>query len=152
MRLALAAALVALTSACAPDPVLGTFSFTMGGTDTTTAPSSSTANASGTGHVAITAGKAKDFVVTLAQADAVPCVLNGEGEQNKQGSLTLPPGQTCTFGYSGGVVTATTTTGSVTVDDKDAFTMTVTYTYTGSTILGINFAGNGTRTYTGARR
>jgi hypothetical protein len=153
MRLASAVALLALSSACAPDPVLGTFSFTMTGTDTNTAPNTSSSAASGSGHIAITTGKQeRSFVVTLAQADTVPCVLNGAAESNTPGRLSLPGGQTCTFGYSGGTVTATTTSGSITVDDKDAFTMTVSYSYTGTTLIGITFAGNGSRTYTGTRR
>ncbi len=150
MRAFLLAASFVAFSACGPDLLLGTFTFTMTGADTTTAPNTSSSTPSGNGTIAITSGKDDGYVLTLAQVDAEPCVFNGTLDKDKAFTMNLAGSQACTFSFSGGTVTATLTSGAAAVD-KDALTMTVAYTYLGSTFLG-NFSGNGTRTYTGTRR
>lgn len=149
MRAFLLAASFFAFSACGPDLLVGTFSFTMSGTDTTTGSNASAT--SGTGHIAVTPDKADGYVVTLAQLDSEPCVFNGALEKNKAFTLTLAPNQACTISSGAATATATLTSGSVAVVE-DALTMTVAYTYQGSTFLGGSFSGNGTRTYAGTRR
>lgn len=135
-------------SACGPDLLVGTFTFTMSGTDTTSGSNASAT--SGTGHIAITQAKTEGYVLTLAQLDSEPCVFNGSLEKNKSFTLTLAPNQACTITSGSSSATATLTSGTASVVE-DAMTMTVAYTYQGSTIFG-SFSGNGTRTYTGNRR
>ena len=145
------ALLALLLTACAPDPVLGTYDFTLTGTETETAPRSQTTASSGTGPMAITTGKTSDYVVTLAQTDATPCVVNAD-KTEKGDAINITAGQKCTFVFAGGNVTATMTTGTVAVSEKgENATVKVNYTYAGTT-FGINFAGTGERTYTGPRR
>jgi hypothetical protein len=150
MRIA-ATLLVLSLAGCAPDPVLGTFTFNMTGTDTESAPRSQTNSTSGGGTFSVTTGKSVDYVVTLSQTDTSPCVLDAD-KAEKGDAINLAANQKCTFNYSGGTVTATLTTGTLTGSEKgETAAVTVNYTYAG-TIIGINFAGTGTRTYSGVRR
>lgn len=137
--------------ACAPDPVLGSFTFTLTGTDTETAPRNQTTPSTGTGTLAITTGKKTDYVVTVAQSDTTPCVL--EAEKNDKGDvINIAAGQTCTFTYGTGSVTATMTSGTLKADEKgENATLAVGYSYAGTT-FGISFAGTGVRSYAGPRR
>ena len=150
MRTLLILSAVALC-ACAPDYTPGTYDFTLTGTDTETAPRSQTSTPAGGGTMAITVGKKVDYLITIAQTDATPCVL--EADRNDKGdAVNITAAQKCTFVYSGGTVTATINTGTVSVSDKgETATVNVAYSYAG-TIIGINFAGTGTRTYAGPRR
>jgi hypothetical protein len=151
MRLPIFVSSFVALSACAPDPMLGSFNFTLNGTETETAPRSQTTTSTGAGTLAVTTGKTVDYVLTVAQTDASPCVL--EADRNDKGDVvSITPAQKCTFVFPAGQVTATMTTGTVTVSEKgESLTVNVTYTYAGTT-LGINFAGTGSRTYTGPRR
>lgn len=148
MRTLVLAASFFAFSACGPDLLVGTFTFTMSGTDTTSGSNASAT--SGTGHIAITPGKTEGYVLTLAQLDSEPCVFNGALDKNKAFTLTLAANQACTISGGGASATATLTSGTVAVVE-DALTMTVAYTYQGSTLFG-SFSGNGTRTYAGTRR
>lgn len=140
---------LALTGCAQPDLVPGTFNFTLTGTETETAPRNQITATSGSGT--ITTGKTSDYVITLAQTDATPCVVNADRTE-KGDAINITAGQKCTFFFSGGNVTATMSTGTVSVSEKgENATVKVTYTYAGTTI-GINFAGTGERTYTGPRR
>lgn len=149
-RLALALATLALT-ACGPDPLVGTFDFNMTGTDTETAPRNQTASVTGAGTLSITPGKTNDYLITLAHTDADPCVLIAEVDQKGQ-TVSLTAAQKCTFTSGGTTTTATVNSGTVTGSEKgETVSVNVQYSYT-ATVLGINFAGTGTRTYAGVRR
>ncbi|MFO0598182.1 MAG: hypothetical protein U0228_22960 [Myxococcaceae bacterium] len=152
MRTALLALAAVALSACAPDFTLGTFNFQMTGTDTQTAPNSSSSAVSGVGTIAITTGKTVDYVLTLAQSDTDPCVLELTQDE-KTRAISINAMQKCTFNYNGGYVNATVTTGTVTPDTMKGETLNVVinYSYAG-TVIGINFAGSGMRTYAGTRR
>jgi hypothetical protein len=149
-RLALLSLFAALT-ACAPDPLLGTFTFTLTGTDTETAPRNVTASVTGMGTLAITTGKTVDYVITLSHTDADACVLEADRDQKGE-TVSLTVGQKCTFTSGAGTTTATLTSGTVTGTEKgETVSIAVNYSYT-ATALGINFAGTGVRTYAGVRR
>lgn len=136
---------------CAPDPVLGTYDFTLTGSETETAPRNQTTATNGTGFLAITTGKAADYVITVAQSDATPCVVDAERTE-KGDAINVTAGQKCTFIFGGGNLTATMTSGTVVASEKgENITVKVDYSYTGTT-FGINFAGTGTRSYVGPRR
>lgn len=152
MRLApLALAAVFALSACAPDPLLGTFNFNMTGTDTETAPRNMSTSTTGNGTFSVTTGKAVDYLVTLAQVDTSPCVLDAD-RNDKGDAIVITAGQKCTFAYAGGTATATLTSGSISASEKgETASVNVSYTYAGS-VIGINYAGTGTRTYAGSRR
>jgi hypothetical protein len=151
MRFALLAAALAVVG-CAPDPHLGTFNFNMTGTDTESAPRMNMATSvTAAGTFAITTGKDADYVLTLSHADTAPCVLDADLTEKKD-AIVITTGQKCTFPYSGGSATATLTSGSITASEKgETASINVNYSYAG-TVLGIAFAGNGTRTYAGSRR
>lgn len=136
---------------CAPDYTLGTFDFTLTGTETETAPRSQTTTSTGTGLLAITTGKKADYVLTLAQTDATPCVL--EADRTEKGdAVNIVAEQKCTFVFASGSVTATMSSGTVTASEKgETVSLEVSYSYVGTT-FGINFAGTGKRTYAGPRR
>lgn len=141
-----------LVGCAPPDYLPGSYNFTMASTDTESAPRMQTNTSSGMGTMAINVGKSVDYVVTIAQSDASPCVV--EATANEKGDvISITPDQKCTFTYAGGSVTATMTTGTIksTGDKGEGATVEVNYTYAGTT-LGINFAGTGKRTYTGTRR
>ncbi|MFT3711399.1 MAG: hypothetical protein QM817_27515 [Archangium sp.] len=149
-RLALLAAAL-FVAGCAPDPQLGTFNFNMTGTDTETAPRNMATSVTGNGTFSVTTGKTVDYIVTLSQVDTAPCVLDADLTEKKD-AIVITAGQKCTFNYSGGSVTATLTSGSLTGSEKgETAAVNVSYTYAGQ-VIGINFAGTGTRAYSGSRR
>lgn len=151
MRIALLAGFLVVASSCGPDLRIGTFNFNMTGTDTETAPRMMATSTTGSGTFSVTAGTAADYVVTISQTDTSPCVL--DADRNEKGdAVTITVGQKCTFNYAGGQATATLTSGSITVSEKgETSSVNVSYSYAGS-VIGINYAGNGTRTYAGSRR
>ncbi len=139
-------------AACAPDATLGTFDYTMSGTDTETAPGSSGSTTSGTGVLSITTGKVADYLVTVAPSDTSSCTFAVTRNQ-KDGSLAFAGGQTCALVARSNSATATMSSGVLTINEKsESATLEVAYAYSGSGLFGINFAGNGKRTYTGKRR
>ena len=161
MRLATLAGVVLLVG-CGPgiDPLIGSYTFTLSGLDTNTAPNTQTSTPSGGGTVAITtnATTLTDFVITLAQSDTTPCVLTGSVAAMKAADpeITIKPTQTCSFYGSGTTVTATITSGKAVVKlaatrASDTLTLDVAYSYAYQ-VFGVNFAGTGHRTYSGARR
>jgi hypothetical protein len=151
MRTLLLAAALAFAG-CAPDPMLGSFDYTMSSSDTETAPGNGTSNGAGAGVLAVTTGKAADYLVTLAHADTTPCTFTANRD-DKTGIVGLASGQTCLVVARGTGATATLTSGTVTVDEKgENMTVEVAYSYAGQALFGINFAGNGKRTYVGKRR
>jgi|CXWL01.1.fsa_nt_gi hypothetical protein len=119
--------------ACAaPDTTLGSYDFTItSGTDTNTAPNTASTTPMGLGTLAVT-----------------PCRLNAT-KGTQPGTLSITAGQTCTFSYTFGSVTATMTTGTGTIKEP-TMTLDLTYSYAGN-IVGINYAGMGKRTYSGPR-
>lgn len=134
---------------CAPDPTLGTFDYTMTGTDTQTAPGSDVTNTTGAGVLAITTGKANDYLITVAHSDTTPCTFNAD-RNDKGDTIALAAGQSCKL--LGGA-TAVLTTGKLSVTEKgESATLEVTYSYSGTGLFGINYTGNGVRKYTGPRR
>lgn len=137
---------------CAPDPTLGTFDYTMNGTDTQTAPSSSTSTTAGGGVIVITTGKATDYLVTLAHADTTPCTFSAD--RNDKGDLiSMAAGQTCLIVQGNLGATATLTSGTLTSTDKgETSTVEVSYSWTAQGLFGVNYAGTGKRTYVGKRR
>lgn len=148
MRTVTLFATAVLLTACGPDPMIGSYSFTLTGTDTNTAPNNSTSTPSGTGTLAVTSALMTDYVLTAAQTDASPCVLKGTRGEKAQ-TITIAAEQKCTFVYAGGQVTATMTSGTATLKDN-VMSLEVSYSYAGTT-LGINYAGTGKRTYSGPR-
>lgn len=141
-----------LLSACAPPDMLpGTYEFNMTGTETETAPRNQMTMTSGTGYLTITEGKNVDYLVTLSQSDATPCLVEATRDE-KTDVISIKPEQRCTFVFSGGNVTAMLTSGTLSGTEKgETATFEVNYTYSGTT-FGINFAGTGRRTYAGNRR
>lgn len=155
-------AVVTLLAGCAPDPLPGTYNFTISaGSDTTTAPSTSTSSpVGGTGTLAVTAAaptqgqQAQGYILTLAHSDSTPCVLTGTASTQTPMSIAIKTPQTCTLRAGGTSVTATINSGTATLNASatpNTMALDVTYTYTGTTILGLTFSGNGLRTYTGPR-
>lgn len=143
-----------LAAGCVPaDQLVGSYNFVLTGTDTTTAPSMSSSTPMGTGTLAITHGLTNDYVVVIAQADAQSCTLSGTKVANKPLAMTLKADQKCQFANPLGTSTATLTTGDLVLDSstQNQATLTVTYSYSGTTLLNINYAGTGKRTYTGPR-
>ncbi len=103
---------VLVLAGCTPvDPLVGSYNFTMTGTDTTTAPSNSTSTPTGTGTLAVTHGVATDYLIVIGQTDANGCTLKGDKTKDKPLVVTVQTGQTCSFNYSTGKVTATLTQG-----------------------------------------
>jgi hypothetical protein len=143
--------LLSLCAACSSvDPLIGTFNFTLTGSDTQTAPTSGTNPASGNGSVAITHGVAVDsYDITVAQVNSTACTVKGMQNDKDPLTIDITTMQTCSFASGTGSVTATFTSGSATVKE-DTLTLQVGYSYAG-TSFGINFAGTGSRTYTGPR-
>lgn len=158
MRLATFAALV-LLAGCGPgiDPLIGSYTFNLTGTDTTTSPSNRMDPVTGAGTLAITANALTSaYVLTVAQADASPCVLEGTAlEKAATPTITIRADQKCTFVNAVGTTTATMS-GTATLKEQatksaDLMALEVSYSYTGTT-FGFNFAGTGKRTYAGTRR
>jgi hypothetical protein len=152
--------LLALFAAgCAPDFMLGSYAFSISsGTDTQTAPSSSTSTPTGTGTLVITKGKTDAYLVTIAHSDVGGCTLKGNKKREESAqSFELVANQNCVLKNGTTQVTAVITSGTVNLtltqvsqnDVRKDISMPITYTYSGTTFLGINFAGTGTRTYTG---
>lgn len=160
MRLATFVSL--LLVGCGPglDPMLGSFPFTLTGTDTNSSPNTTASTQSGTGTIAITSTAAMSgYLVTIAHFNTNACTLEATATEKATGpDITIKNGQTCTFTSGSGVATATITSGKVIVklnDTRaaDVMTMDVSYSYAGTTFLfNQNFAGTGKRTYTGTRR
>jgi hypothetical protein len=128
---------------------LGSFNFTMTGSETETAPRTQTTMSTAMGVLTVTTGKTSDYVVVLSQNDTGPCVLEAKNERNE---IVMTSGQQCTFAGGGGTrLTATLTSGSIVRGERgEAITVNVAYTYTAMVVL--NFVGSGTRTYAGTRR
>lgn len=140
-------------TACTPaDQLVGTFAFSLSGTDTNTAPNTTSTNPTGTGSLAITQGVATDYVMVIAQTDTSPCTLTGSKASGKPNVITIGTGQTCQFAYPFGSVKATLNTGSVTLDTStmNTATLAMAYSYAGQ-VFNINYAGTGNRTYAGPR-
>ncbi len=152
MNLKALVAMVLLAGCTPTDQLVGSFAFTLSGTETTTAPGNSSSTSTGTGTLAVTHGVATDYVVVIAQTDSNPCTLLGSATKDKPTVITISAGQKCQFLYSTGSVTATLGSGSVTLDSmtQNTATLSIDYSYAG-TVFGINYAGTGARTYTGPR-
>ena len=148
---------------CGPgiDPLIGSYTFTMTGTDTNSAPNTDVSMPAGGGTVAITSNAlVTGYVITVAQTNTSPCVFDGTAAVQKGADpeITIKPNQTCTLFTPSGTATATLTTAKAvlklgTTRTADTMTLDVAYSYAGTTaIFNINFAGTGHRTYTSARR
>ena len=154
----LALAVAAALTGCGPDPMIGTFTFTVSGTDTQTAPSSSTAQVTGTGNLVITQGKATDYLVTIAHSDSSACTVNATRSKETPNTLSLVANQSCILRAGGAAATAILTSGTATLTPatsasaSDLVTLTVNYTWSYTGLLGVNFAGTGTRTYAGTKQ
>jgi hypothetical protein len=163
MRLA-PLAVLGLLVGCGPgiDPLIGSYTFTLTGTDTNTAPNTNSVTPTGTGTLAVTANAAADgYVITAAQTDASPCVIEGTAaDKATSPELTVKTEQKCVFVSGPTTTTATFSSGKAVLklnDTRamDVLTLDVAYSYAGTTVvLGFtsNFAGTGKRTYTGTRR
>jgi hypothetical protein len=157
MRALVVASIAIVSTACnAVDPLLGSFNFVLTGSDTQTAPGSGTSTPSGTGTLAVTAGKTeKSYVVTIAQLEpntGGSCTLTATKDPMEPLTATVTAAQTCRFEGFNTTVTGTMTSGSLKVDTEKGETATLSLSYTfAGTFFGVNFAGNGMRTYTGAR-
>ncbi len=153
MRLTLTALVAVVLTGCVPtDQLVGSYAFTLTGLDTTTAPGNSTSTPAGTGTLAVTHGVAADYVILIGQTNSNSCMLTGKKNKDKPLLVDVAAGQVCQFLYSTGSVTATLTSGSLTLDASTMNTanLALSYSYTG-TVLGINYAGTGNRTYAGPR-
>ena len=153
MKVTLTALVAVVLTGCTPtDMLVGSYKVSVSGLDTTTAPGMSTSTPSGTGTVAITHGLATDYVILIGQTNATACQLTGKKNKDKAQVIDIAAGQVCPFSYSSGSVTATLTSGAVTLDASTMNTasLSLAYSYTGS-VLGINYAGTGNRTYAGPR-
>jgi hypothetical protein len=137
-----------LFCACTPvDPIIGTYGVTVTGSENQTAPTNSTNTISGMGTVSVTADKERvGYLVTFGEAYL--CRLRGTKSATTPGEIEITDGQTCQIGGTN----ASTTDGKVSLDaaTSSTVTLTVSYTYSGQ-VFGINYAGTGTRTYTGSR-
>ncbi|GEM_PF-2393558 len=164
MRIALLA-VVAVLSACGPgvDPLVGTFNFTLTGKDKNSVPDTSESTPTGTGTISVTPNALQTgYVITAAQTNASPCVLEGKAATEKKASpeLTISAGQQCVLTQGATTVTVTFTSGKLVLTqastmEKDSAALDVAYSYTGVTnlIFGTaTFAGAGARTYAGPRR
>src|SRR6185503_5274108 len=111
----LALALVALAFVgCAPDPMIGSYSFTITGTDTQTAPTSGTSAATGTGTLAITTGKTDAYLVTVGHSDISSCTLKGTKKKEPQDmKFELLANQPCILKNGNTVANAVITSGTM---------------------------------------
>jgi hypothetical protein len=157
-RLALVLA-VALTG-CAPDGMIGTYAFTITGTDTQTAPQSQSTTASGSGWLTITKGKTDAYIVTVANSDTGSCTLKGTKKKDDSAmTFDLVANQPCVLRSGGNAVNATITSGTVNLsvtqvsqnEVRKDISMAVNYNWT-YTAFTINFVGTGTRTYAGTEQ
>jgi hypothetical protein len=152
-------AVALLTAGCAPDPMIGSYTFTITqGLDTQTAPNSTTSTPTGLGTLVITQGKTDAYLVTIAHADVGGCTLRGAKKKDPQAmTFDLVANQPCVLKNSSTQVNASITTGAVNLtitqvsqsEQRKDVSMAIQYSYSGTTFLGINFAGTGTRTYAG---
>ena len=142
---------------CAQDQSLGSYNFTITGTDTQTSPTANTTAASGTGALVITRGKTDAYLVTVANSDTGSCTLKGTKKKDDSAmSFELAANQPCVLRSGSNSVNATITTGTVTLtvtqvaqnEYRKDISMAVSFTWT-YTAFGITFAGTGTRTYAG---
>lgn len=149
--------LVALLAAgCAPDPMIGTYAFTItGGLDTQS--NGSTSTPSGTGSLVITEGKNDAYLITVAHSDVGGCTLRGsKKKQPDDMTFDLVANQPCVLRNGSNQVTANITSGTVSLtitqvsqnDQRRDISMPIAYSYTGS-VLGFAFSGTGNRTYAG---
>lgn len=148
---------------CGPgtDPLIGSYAYTLTGTDTNTAPNTDTATSSGTGVLVITANaETTGYFVTLAHPDTNACTLAGTIDSKAMGpEITITANQACPFKSGLGTITATVTSGKAVLKvnakrAEDVMTFDVAYSYAGNTgfPFNLNFAGTGTRKYTGTRK
>lgn len=162
MRL-LTLAVVTLLVGCGPgiDPLIGSYTFALTGTDTNTTPNTNTSTPTGTGTLAVTANAASTgYVITAAQTSADPCVIEGKASDKATApEITITADQKCVFTEGPTTVTVTFTAGKSVLklaDTRaaDVMTLDVSYSYAGTTtvIITQGFAGTGKRTYTGTRR
>lgn len=157
MRLATLSSLVLLVG-CGPgiDPLIGSFTFTMSGSDVNTAPDTNSSTATGAGTVAITSnGLTTGYVVTVAQSDLTPCVFAGTtAEKATDPQITITSGQTCALGSATATLTAAKAVLKMNATRAaDVITVDVSYSYAGKyPIFNTNYTGNGHRVYTGTRR
>src|SRR5450432_1537658 len=137
MRMTLTLAVV-LSACVAPvDGRIGSYHFTLSGSDTETAPQMQTTTPTGVGTLAITAGAADvGYDITIAETDTNPCSLLGTLKEKDQETIDIAANQTCKFSFSGGTVTGTLTSGSATLTDQ-TMSLTMAYSFAG-TIIGIN--------------
>jgi hypothetical protein len=149
MRL-LALVVAASFAACAPDPVLGAFNYTVSGTDmTTTGTGQGMFTVSGTGTMVVTTAAKGGYLVVLS-APNLSCTLTADPDRQKPGAASVPTPQNCAVSVNGNGTTATLTSARLSVDQNVA-TLNVSYTYTGTLLLGLTYSGNGSRTFTGPR-
>ena len=142
----LALAAFFLCSCAASDPFAGTYNATMTGTENQTAPSMEMRTLSGMGSVSVTQDKERVGYVVLFGENYL-CRLKATKSTATPTELEIADGQSCSF--SG--FTATTTGGKVTMDKDTMTTVTLTVSYSYAYTLIFNYAGTGTRTYTGGR-
>jgi hypothetical protein len=152
--------LAVVLSACGVpyDPLVGSFNFTLTGTEMQTMPSNQNSTTTGTGTIAITHGIAeKSYVLTVAETDSNPCTLRGTRNEMDPNTIDIASAQMCHFTAGGGSITATLnastaklTLGPGSMPGADTIKLDVTYSYSG-TVLGFQFSGTGTRSYQGAR-
>ena len=144
-------------AACAPDPMIGSYSFTITGTETQTAPTSGSSTPSGTGTLAITAGKTDAYLVTVGHSDISSCTLKGTKKAQQQDmKFELLPNQPCILKNGGTVANAVITSGTVSQtitqvssqETRRDVSLAISYTWS-YTALGFNFVGTGNRTYAG---
>jgi hypothetical protein len=140
-------AVLALCSCTPLDPLIGTFNATVSGADTDTAPTARTTTVSSTATLVVTADKEHvGYLITVAEANYM-CRLKAVKDTSATLQLKLSDGQTCQIGNA----TATLTSGTLSLDKDTTNTATFTVNYSYAYQLVVNFAGTGTRTYTGPR-
>ena len=152
----LALVLAVAFSGCAPDMMIGTYSFTITGTDTQTAPGSGTTTASGTGNLVITSGKTDAYLVTVANSDTGSCTLKGTKKKDDAAmTFDLVAQQPCVLRSGNNAVNATITSGTVNLtvtqvsQNEIRKDVSVQVNYTWTYTFGVNFTGTGVRTYAG---
>src|SRR5437879_6285224 len=101
-----------------PDPLVGSFNFTLNCTEMTTSPNMSNVTTTGTGTLAITHGVAdKSYDLTVAQSGTNACLLRGTRAESDPYTINILAAQMCNFEYpnSSGGATATINSGSAKV-------------------------------------
>ncbi len=159
MRIATLA--LVLLVGCGPgiDPLIGSYAFTLTGTDTAT--DKSTTAPSGAGTMSVTANALTNgYFINVAHSKATACVISGTAnEKSTDPEITIDPAQTCVLSEGNTTTTVSFTSGKLVLDvgttrAKDSAKLDVAYAYSGQTvqIFTINFAGTGVRTYAGLRK